>query len=52
VEGPITAMNPASALQLHERAVVCLDEGAASKLRRIDYYKWVFANKPSWQRIP
>jgi len=52
VEGPITSMNPASALQLHERAVVCLDEDAAAKLRRVDYYKWVFANKPSWQRIP
>jgi len=42
----------ATALQLHERAVVCLDEGAASKLRRNDYAKWVFVNKPSRQRIP
>ena len=52
VEGPVTAMNPASALQLHERALICLDESAASNLQRKDYYKWVFANKPSWQRIP
>lgn len=50
VEGPITAMNPASALQLHERAVFCLDEAAASKLQRIDYYKWVYNNKPTWQQ--
>jgi len=49
VEGPVTAMNPASALQLHERAVICLDEAAASKLQRIDYYKWVYSNKPQWQ---
>ena len=51
VEGPVTAMNPASALQLHERAVFCLDEGAASKLGRADYYRWVFENKPAWQRV-
>ncbi len=49
-EGPVTAMNPASALQFHERAVFCLDEAAASKLQRIDYYKWVYDNKPQWQR--
>jgi glucosamine-6-phosphate deaminase len=51
VEGPVTAMNPASALQLHEHAVLCLDEEAASKLQRADYYRWVFQNKPAWQRI-
>jgi len=51
VEGPVTAMNPASALQLHERAVFCLDEEAASKLGRADYYRWVFENKPAWQRV-
>jgi glucosamine-6-phosphate deaminase len=51
VEGPVTAMNPASALQLHEHAVLCLDEEAASKLQRADYYRWVFLNKPDWQRI-
>ena len=51
VEGPITAMNPASALQLHRSAIVCIDEAAASKLRRQDYYRWVFKNKPDWQRF-
>ncbi|HYE98572.1 MAG TPA: glucosamine-6-phosphate deaminase [Planctomycetota bacterium] len=45
VEGPLTAEVPASILQLHPRAVVVLDEAAASKLKRRDYYKWVFANK-------
>lgn len=51
VEGPISSMNPASALQLHERAVFCIDEAAASKLTRGDYYRWVFENKPSWQMV-
>lgn len=51
VEGPITAMNPASALQLHRSAILCIDEAAASKLQRLDYYRWVFENKPAWQRI-
>ena len=45
VEGPLTAEVPASILQLHPRALVVLDEAAASKLKRRDYYKWVFANK-------
>jgi glucosamine-6-phosphate deaminase len=51
VEGPITSMNPASALQLHPSAVFCLDEEAASELTRADYYRWVFDNKPAWQVI-
>jgi glucosamine-6-phosphate deaminase len=49
VEGPITANNPASILQLHPVAKVCLDEPAASKLQRADYYRWVYQNKPTWQ---
>jgi glucosamine-6-phosphate deaminase len=49
VEGPITAINPASILQLHPVAKICLDEPAASKLQRSDYYRWVYDNKPAWQ---
>ncbi len=41
VEGPLTAMCPASALQLHERATFILDEAAACKLQHLDYYRWV-----------
>lgn len=38
VEGPLTAMVPASALQLHPDAVMLLDEAAAAGLqRRVDY---------------
>ena len=51
VEGPITAMNPASALQLHPKVAMCLDEAAASELEMKDYYRCVYDNKPDWQKI-
>jgi glucosamine-6-phosphate deaminase len=50
VEGAITAMNPATILQLHPTVKVFLDEPAASGLQRADYYRWVYAHKPEWQR--
>src|SRR5688572_11731193 len=50
VEGPLTAMVPASALQLHPRATVIVDELAAAKLALRDYYREVQRNKPEWQR--
>lgn len=50
VEGPITAVNPASILQMHPNAVFCLDDAAATQLARTDYYRWVYANKPDWQQ--
>ena len=46
-EGPVTAMNPASALQLHRTTIFCIDEPAASALKRADYYRWVYDNKPA-----
>ena len=49
VEGPVTADNPASVLQFHPSVKVCLDEPSAAQLRRADYYRWVFENKPDWQ---
>jgi glucosamine-6-phosphate deaminase len=51
VEGPVTSINPASALQLHPVVKVCLDEPAATRLKRADYYRWVYANKPDWQKL-
>lgn len=51
VEGPVTAMNPASALQWHPKATICLDGPAASQLKMKQYYRWVFENKPEWQTI-
>ncbi len=46
VEGPITSQVTASALQMHPNATVIIDEAAASKLKRVDYYKWTYDNKP------
>lgn len=45
VEGPVSALWPASALQLHEHVTVLLDEAAASKLSLRDYFQWVSAQK-------
>ena len=45
VEGPITAEVPASVLQMHPRTIVVIDEAAATQLKRVDYYKQVYANK-------
>ena len=47
VEGPITSQVTASALQMHPNAIVIVDEAAASKLKRIDYYKWTYENRPT-----
>jgi glucosamine-6-phosphate deaminase len=51
VEGPITSMISATALQLHRRCTVIVDEPAATKLQGTDYYRWVFANEPEWQEF-
>ncbi len=51
VEGPISAMNPASILQMHPVARCIVDEAAASQLARIDYYRWVYSQKPDWQKL-
>ncbi len=50
IEGPVTAMLPGSILQFHAGTKVILDEAAASKLKKADYCKWVYSNKPEWQR--
>ena len=49
-EGPVSAMVPATILQFHRDARIILDETAASKLKKAEYYKWVYSNKPEWQR--
>jgi glucosamine-6-phosphate deaminase len=48
VEGPITAMVSASALQLHPHCTVIVDEAAADGLKGKDYYRWIFDNEPEW----
>lgn len=49
VEGPITSMISATALQLHRRCVVVVDEAAAARLEGADYYRWIFQNEPEWE---
>jgi len=49
VEGPISAMWPATILQMHPSVVVLLDEAAAADLGQKDYYREVADNKPDWQ---
>ena len=48
VEGPITSMITASALQLHPRCTVIVDEAAAKHLKGQKYYRWIFENEPEW----
>jgi glucosamine-6-phosphate deaminase len=45
IEGPITSQVSASALQLHRDVIVIVDEPAGSKLKRADYYRWVYDQK-------
>jgi len=49
VEGPVTSMISASALQLHENCVVIVDHAAGKFLQETEYYHWIFANEPEWE---
>jgi len=56
VEGPVTAQVTASALQLHRDVVVVLDEPAASRLARRQYYadversqQWIESRAPRYR---
>ncbi len=48
VEGPITSMVSASAIQLHPNCKVIVDEAAAKELQGREYYDFVFENEPEW----
>ena len=50
VEGPVSSMITASALQLHRDATVIADEDAASELTMRDYYDFIYAAKPAAPR--
>lgn len=50
IEGPVTSMITASALQLHCHVTVVLDRDAASMLTRTEYYNWVRDNKKLVQK--
>ena len=49
LEGPVSSMVTASAIQFHTNVAVILDEAAASKLAGKDYYNWSFNNEPCWE---
>ncbi|MGW7516191.1 glucosamine-6-phosphate deaminase [Streptomyces sp. NPDC054796] len=51
VEGPLSSLVPASAMQLHPHATVVVDEAAASRLKLADYFRDTYAAKPAWQGI-
>ncbi len=51
IEGPVTSMITASALQLHPDSMIFLDDPAAGKLKMRDYYDWIQANKPGAPKI-
>lgn len=50
IEGPLTSMIPASVLQMHPDTTVILDEPAASRLERLDYYRWIQQANPLSRR--
>lgn len=51
VEGPVSAICPASVLQFHRHATVLLDEAAASALKLADFYRHTYDSKPAWQGL-
>ncbi len=51
VEGPVSAMWPATVLQMHPHVSVLVDEPAASRLQLAAYYRETWASKPVWQGL-
>ncbi len=51
VEGPVSAMWPATIMQHHPHATVLVDDAAAGRLQLADYFRQTYAAKPAWQGI-
>jgi glucosamine-6-phosphate deaminase len=51
VEGPVSAMWPATILQHHPHVTVLIDNSAASRLQLADYFRSTYAAKPAWQGL-
>lgn len=49
VEGPVSAMWPATILQMHPHVTVLLDPAAASRLQLSSYFTETYDAKPGWQ---
>jgi glucosamine-6-phosphate deaminase len=50
VEGPVTSSLPGSAIQLHRKVTVIVDEAAAAQLKFADYYRYAWDNRLEWER--
>jgi glucosamine-6-phosphate deaminase len=51
VEGPVSAMWPATVLQHHPHVTVLLDDAVAHRLQLAGYYRETYRAKPDWQGI-
>jgi glucosamine-6-phosphate deaminase len=51
VEGPVSAMWPATVLQHHPHVTALLDDAAAQRLQLAGYYRETYRSKPNWQGI-
>jgi glucosamine-6-phosphate deaminase len=51
VEGPVSAMWPATILQHHPHVTVLVDDAAASRLQLADYFRETYRSKPEWQGL-
>jgi len=51
VEGPVSAMWPATTLQHHPHVTALLDDAAAHRLQLAGYYRETYRSKPHWQGI-
>ena len=50
IEGPVSSMCPASALQLHPRTTVIADASASARLDHPGHYHWIEQHKLDWQK--
>jgi glucosamine-6-phosphate deaminase len=50
-EGAVSALWPATIMQMHPHATVLVDDAAASRLQLAGYYRQTFASKPGWQGL-
>ena len=46
IEGPVTSMCTASALQMHRDTVFLLDQESAGGLKMTEYYQWIQDKMP------
>ncbi|HZL03771.1 MAG TPA: glucosamine-6-phosphate deaminase [Cellulomonas sp.] len=51
VEGPVSAMWPATILQHYPHVSVLVDPAAAGRLQLADYFRSTYAAKPAWQGL-